>query len=243
MYPLYPLLLLAAFIGAQPARPRGRLSGLILGAGVLLAANTLRIALVTVVGADAPAWFAIVHVYLGQVLLVAVTLAVALVWRARLSGAAAVESGLPLRLLLYGSLFFPVWLVVHGTYVGLLDQLVVRLFALFDQNILIPRTHTVAVQTFNVVLLAALLAAEQRSPRHRRLRWFLLGFGLLATGHLLFRIGNVLLTAFGAVALLQPTIMLTIVGEYLLPVLLWLAARQGQPERSADSTKPFRRLP
>jgi exosortase H (IPTLxxWG-CTERM-specific) len=240
---LYALLLLAAFICAQPARPRERLTGLVLGAGLLLAVNSLRIALVVVIGADAPRWFAAAHVYLGQVVMVVVTLGLALAWRNRLSAPSGGGMALLLRTLLYGTLFFPLWLVVHGAYVRFLDGLVVGLFALAGREILIPRTHSVAFQTCNVVLLAALLAAEQRCPPRRRLVWFLVGFALLAGEHLLFRVGNVLLTAFGTVGLLQPTILLTIVGEYLLPVLLWLAARQGWPEPAPDSTTPSRRCP
>ena len=87
-----------------------------------------------------------------------------------------------------------------------MDRLVVDIFASADYRLVIDYQHMVYFQTFNIVLFVALILAERR--------FIVVGENWLDNGgvtyagiraHLLFRIGNVLLTAFAW----QPALQLT----------------------------------
>jgi hypothetical protein len=107
----------------------------------------------------------------------------------------------------------------------LTDRLLAALFALAHYRLTVP-SHELRVnfQTFNVVLYAALILAERRLSIRQRIVWATAGCAILAFGHLLFRFGNVLLTACAWQPALPLTMFLNIIGEYLLPVLFWITA-------------------
>ncbi|NMC72750.1 MAG: exosortase H, partial [Geobacteraceae bacterium] len=228
---LYPVAVFAAFVLAWPAPWRKRLAGLLAGGAVLTAANLVRIAVVAVVGAAYPRFFEAFHVYLGQVAMLLLVMGLAKVWLRWVSCSPESGEGFLLRSAVLASLLFPVWLVANTHYVRMLDRLVQGLFSWEGYSLVMEYRHAVYFQTFNVVLLAALLLAEQKLEARRKLVWIAAGAAILAAGHVLFRVGNVLLVAFGWRSALVVTSVLVIVGEYLLPVLVWLAASSGCPEK------------
>ena len=77
---LYSIILFGAVIFSAPASLKSRMAGLLAGIPFLVAANTLRIALVTMIGAKYPALFEPVHVYLAQVVMIILVVGVSLVW-------------------------------------------------------------------------------------------------------------------------------------------------------------------
>ena len=77
---LYCIVLFSAFLLAISASFRARLTGLVIGAAFLGSANILRIVTVTAVGARNPRLFAVLHVYLGQVMMVVLVCAACLAW-------------------------------------------------------------------------------------------------------------------------------------------------------------------
>jgi len=216
---LYCMVLYGSFVMSAPVALLSRLKGLLTGISFLFTVNTLRIAVVVMVGAVYPGLFEIVHVYLMQVVMLLMVVGLAMAWWSWETSS--------LRAFILAALFFPIWLAFNQVYVMEMDRLVTALFAVLDYEIFIPQQHVVNFQTFNIVLLAALLGAEQRLPIRRRIKYALVGGGVLAAGHLLFRIGNVLLTAFDWGPALQLSIAITVCGEYLLPVLFWLWASRG----------------
>ena len=113
---------------------------------------------------------------------------------------------------------------MNRAYVRSLDFFVLEIFALANYRLTISYEHFIYFQTFNMVIFVALILAEQRISIHSKVTWILVGATILAAGHFLFRIGNVLLSAFAWQPAFQMTAMLTICGEYLLPILLWLTA-------------------
>ena len=86
------------------------------------------------------------------------------------------------------------------------------------------------------MLFVALMLAEGRLSIRGRIAWVLAGTAILAAGHLMFRVGNVLLTAFSWQPALPITTFLNIFGEYTLPVVLWVAAvNSSQGETSISN--------
>jgi len=221
---LYGTLLLAAFILATPASWLERLAGITAGGVLLSTSNLLRIAAVTIVGATRPELFEVLHVYLGQVVMLLLVVGCCLAWNGRVHERSPAGRGFIVRCLVWGSLLFFPWLFLNVSYMKALDAIVVRLFALAGHRLVIPYQHLVYYQTFNIVLLGAFLLAERRLALSRRLALLALGTMLLSTGHLIFRVGNVLITAFGHRQLLVETSIITVLGSFMLPAGIWLAA-------------------
>ena len=237
---LYGVLLILAFILSVPATLRSRLAGFAAGASLITGFNILRIAAVAGVGAARPELFAFVHVYLGQVVMLLFVVGVSLSWQRWSSGSPEGNAPFLVRAVVAASLLYPLWFLANRSYVEALDRIVRGIFLLAGYRLYFSYGHLAYYQTFNMVLLLALLFAEDQLPRGRRIAWILAGSALLVGGHLLFRSGNVLLSAFGWEPALQWTLTLSIVGEYLLPVLLWRAATAGAAPRAA--VKPARPL-
>lgn len=231
---LYATLLLASFILATPATGRQRLAGIAAGGAVIGVVNLLRVVVVTIVGATRPELFEMLHVFLGQVLMLLMVVGCCLVWNDFLEGKKAAGSGFVPRCLAWATLLFFPWLMLNVAYMRVLDVVVQFLFALAGHQLVIPHRHALYYQTFNLVLLGALMLAERRFAPSRRLIWLALGVAILVTGHIMFRIGNVMLTAFGQDSFLTVTGVLSAIGGYFLPAGVWLAAlRPAVPCREA----------
>jgi exosortase/archaeosortase family protein len=235
--PLYASLLYSAFVLAQPVGWWRTAAGLLAGVLVISAVNLLRISLVTAAGTVVTAWqFEILHVYLGQVAMLLLVLSLALAWQRR-----SADGPAPLPFLLRAGLIatalFPLWLLVNAPYMKALDSLVALLFSWAGYLLIIPYQHMVYYQTFNLVLLAALVLAEERFSVWQKFRRLCAGVALVSAGHLLFRGGNVLLTAFDWQPAFKMTDLMSICGEYLLPVLIWQydAASSGRTLRQTET--------
>lgn len=220
---LYATLLLGSFILATPVAWGRRLAGIVAGGALIEVLNLARIALVIRTGAFHPSLFQPVHVFLGQVVMLAMVAGCCLVWKERAEGNPG-GSGFVARCLAWGTLFFIPWLMLNVAYMKILDEAVQRLFALAGYRLVIPYRHTVYYQTFNLVFLGALMLAERRIALPRRLVWLATGAAFLVAGHLLFRIGNVMLSAFGREGGLLATGIVSAIGGYLLPAGVWLVA-------------------
>lgn len=78
--PIPPLILYGAAVLAFPARLPSKLRGLLGGAVLLVGVNTVRLASLFVIGRSAPAYLDLMHGFIWQLLLVAATLALWLLW-------------------------------------------------------------------------------------------------------------------------------------------------------------------
>jgi exosortase H (IPTLxxWG-CTERM-specific) len=232
---LYCMVLFNSFVMSVPVALLSRLKGLLAGFAFLFTVNTLRIAVVVMVGAVYPGLFEIVHVYLMQVVMLLLVVAAALVWHRLVTRADGSDGPFLLRVAVLATTVFPVWLAVNTTYVQAMDRLVAGIFTIANYRLVINYQHMVYFQTFNIVLFIALILTERRLKWRGKLGWCMAGSLILVIGHLLFRIGNVLLTAFGWEYALKLTVSLSVIGEYLLPVLFWLAAIQGIPSRKYNT--------
>jgi exosortase H (IPTLxxWG-CTERM-specific) len=225
---LYSIILFGGFIFSAPASLKSRLVGLLAGIPFLVTVNTLRIALITMIGARYPALFEAAHVYLAQVVMMILVVASSFIWL-RMATRSEEMMNIPflMRAFAMASIIFLPWLILNETYMKALDYVTAGIFALAGYRLMIPYGNLVYFQTFNTVLFLALIFAERRLSPRRKAAWALVGVTILAAEHLLFRVGNVMLTAFSWQPALRMTMSLSVIGEYLLPLFLWLAATRA----------------
>jgi exosortase/archaeosortase family protein len=222
--PLYACLLYGAFVLAQPASWGRTLAGLLLGTLVITAANLLRIAFVTTAGTVlAPILFDILHVYLGQIGMLLLVAASALFWLRWSAGGAA-----PLPFLLRAgfiatALFVP-WLMINRDYVAVLDTQVALLFSWLypGYHLLTPRPFPIYNHTFAVPLLLSLVVAGWKPWSLRRCGALIGGICLIAAWHTLFRVSHVVWTTLHVPEIEPLHQAIYLLGQFLLPFLLWV---------------------
>jgi exosortase H (IPTLxxWG-CTERM-specific) len=222
---LYPVILFSAFLMAVPASLKARLAGLAAGVPFLGSVNMLRIAAVTVVGANMPALFEICHVYLGQVVMVCMVIAACLAWfdMVRPQGPRLQSLFFIIRFGVCCTLLFLVWFVFNVAYVKLTDDTVVRwFFSLKNVKLEIPYQHMIYYQTFNLVAFMGLVMAGGTRLLRQKLPVVAAGLAVIVGMHILFRIGNVLMTVYAMESARRISDVIYIIGQYMIPVLLWI---------------------
>jgi exosortase/archaeosortase family protein len=234
---LHPILVYAAFVLAQPASLRLTLVALTVGSGVLILLNIMRIAVVTVVGAKWPLFFEISHVYLGQVAMLLLVLAAALVWQRISSGG---QNPLPfiLRSMLWASLLFLPWVVLNKFYyMHAVDTLVSWIFAsLFQRSdVTIVRPLALYNYTFSLPLYFALVIAMRGTAVARRIMCTVSGGTVLVGWHFLCRSTHVAMNVFDLSELLPLHLAVYLVGQFLIPIVLWFYFF-GQTRRSGTES-------
>lgn len=232
--PLYACLLYSSFVLAQPAQLVRTAIGLLAGVLVISAVNLLRIAAVTAAGPVVSTLvFDLLHVYLGQVVMLLLVVAAALVWlRRRSSG----PSPFPflLRAALLATLFFIPWVIVNRAYVALLDTLVAGLFSLLYSGslLLTPRPLAIYNHTFAVPLFLALVLAGRGMWSVNRFAAVVAGVYGIAAWHTLFRVTHVVWTARGVSAIVPFHQGIYLLGQFVLPFLLWLWLERAQVQET-----------
>jgi len=223
--PLYACLLYCAFVLAQPAATWVRtIAGLLLGVMILCAANILRIAFISAVGPSISAIeFDILHVYLGQVVMLMLVVAAALLWLRWSAGGPSPFPFLLRAVLIATALFLP-WVMINRSYVELLDGLVAIIFSLQypGYQLLTPRPFALYSHTFAVPLFLALVMARCSVWTWRRLVAVAGGVVVIAACHTLFRISHVVWTALDVPEIIPFHQGIYLLGQFLLPFLLWL---------------------
>ena len=222
---LYMAILFLSFVAAYPAGRRQKLIGLPLGIAVLHAGNILRIAVIFVIGIKSRSSFELVHVYLGQVLMVLFVLTVCLAWLNM-----CLEPAFPkhelltflLRFLAFSSIPFLLWLPLNKEYVKLADQVATGIFSVFGYRFAMEHQHAIYYQTFNVVTLIGLVLATRTQSLAEKLKMLAIGEAAIFALHILFRVCNVLIAAFHNEPAERIGTGITICGQYILPVALWL---------------------
>jgi exosortase H (IPTLxxWG-CTERM-specific) len=236
--PLYTCLLYGSFVLAQPATWLRTLAGLLAGVMIITSANLMRIALVTAAGSKVSSLvFDVLHVYLGQVFMLMLVMALALVWQRRSSGGPSPFPFLLRAGYIATALFLP-WVTVNRLYVELLDTLVAAIFSLLypGYQLLTPRPFPIYNHTFALPLFLALILADRRPWTWRRLAATIGGVCLVASWHTLFRVTHVVWTALGVPEMMPLHQGIYLLGQFLLPFLLWfwLAGRSSRQGSGRD---------
>lgn len=234
--PLHACLLYGAFVLTQPASPGRTVVGLCGGSMVLTAANLLRISLITAAGpAVSPLVFEILHVYLGQVAMLLLVVATALFWL-RWSADSASPFPFLLRCGLIATILFIPWVALNRSYVALLDHLVTILFSLLypAYQLLTPRPFAIYNHTFAIPLFLALIMAGNITWSWRRLAATAGAVCTIAVWHTLFRISHVAWTALDMPEIMPLHQGIYLIGQFLLPFLLWLRLNDRTPQRATS---------
>jgi exosortase H (IPTLxxWG-CTERM-specific) len=222
---LYSVFLFTAFLLSVPSSLKARMAGVAVGAAFLSIVNILRITAVTAVGASRPVLFEIFHVYLGQVVMVIMVIASCLAWLHFIQPLRPKSNTVTflIRFVVCSTLLFLVWFVFNMAYVKFADDYVVRwLFSLRNVKLYIPYEHMIYYQTFNVVTFVGLVMAGGSRVLRRKILLVLSGIAIIIGMHVIFRICNVLTTAFDMDSAGKISGSFYIFGQYIVPVLLWL---------------------
>ena len=222
---LYSVVLFSAFLLSVPASLKARLAGMAAGAAILSCFNILRIAAVTAVGASRPALFEIFHVYLGQVVMIIMVIAACLAWLHLIQPRKPKFKAVTflIRFVVCSTLLFLVWFVFNVAYVKFTDDHVVRrLFSMNNVQLEIPYGHMIYYQTFNIVTFVGLVLAGGTRVLREKIRIVAAGVAIIVAMHILFRVSNVLMTAYGMESAARISDSIYIIGQYMIPVLLWL---------------------
>lgn len=190
--------LFGAFIIAFPAPAKKKWTGFVAGAVTLFVLNAFRIALVTLVGSFYPGMFEICHVYFGQLVMMAVTVAVCLVWCRWCADSGGIDGamGFCIRFLLFTSVPFLIWIPMNRPLMGAVDQVVKWAFQLAGHHLVFPRMHVLYYQTFSLIALFGFLMAVKGASLAQRLRWRI-GSAVVSSALLVaIRLCNVWITAF-----------------------------------------------
>lgn len=234
---LYATLLLAAFILATPATWRERLAGIVTGSAVIGVVNLLRIAVVTVIGARNKVQFEIIHVYLGQVVMLLLVLGCCLAWRHWCSG----ERGALMymfRAVCWATILFLPWMMVHKVYLALLDSVVRLFFSLINPHYSLstPRPLLIYNHALSIPVFVAMVISSSWVSRRRLFIGGGIGVLVLAFWHALFRVTHVILTAYDVPEIepLHQTVYL--ISQFLLPLFFWLMIA-GSPRRVSEHVR------
>jgi hypothetical protein len=136
------------------------------------------------------------------------------------------------RFVAFSTVPFILWLIFNLQYVKLTDALVAWIFTFFDQQLQFPYSHTIYYQTFNLVTFVGLCGTCGVKVIGRHPWKLLSGLACIIALHLVFRIGNVLFTAFSVPFAMRIAEIAALVGEYLVPVVLWIMIQQGERSRA-----------
>jgi exosortase H (IPTLxxWG-CTERM-specific) len=221
---LFPGLLFTAFVTAYPAPGSFRIAGLFPGLLLLYALNHLRLVAVYLTGELERGLFEITHVYLGQVFMVLAVFMVCLAWTEVASGSIRIRPLLRflLRFAAFSIPLFWLWLQINHLYVAAIEGLLTDLFSFFGHRILFQPRHSTYFETFNLVTIAAVVASMERFRLQAKGRAMAIGLISAFVLHVIFRILNVLLFAFGFLPLFPLSVLITALGQYLLPLIIVL---------------------
>jgi exosortase H (IPTLxxWG-CTERM-specific) len=234
--------LFSCFVTFYPAPIPKKTGGLLLGVSVLYLGNLVRLTLLFMIGRYDRRLFEVSHVYLGQVFTIALVFFSCILWLKWLAREEPKER-LPIKIVSFlgrfvvisGCMFF-LWLEVHHYYIWFVDRFMILGFSLFGWRLMIPRNTAIYYETFNIVTFTSLMLATQGIKPLRRMKGLVIGLGVLFLLHLVHRIDNVFMTAFGSPSVIPVDYVLCAVGQYLLPVGLWLAVALSFASESKRET-------
>ena len=238
--PLFMVGLFTCFVSFYPADALQKVIGLAMGIPALYLGNLVRLAAIFVVSWHHPGLFGLVHVYLGQVFTMFLVILSCLLWlkwvnRGPGAGPGSKVAGFLARFALISGCMFLFWMEVHQWYIWLINQFMILGFSFFGYRLFVPQeTAAIYYETFSIVTFTSLILAT-RVPQARKGTTLAAGLCLFFLLHLFHSVNNTLMSAFRFTPLFRLDWFLCDIGQYLLPVLLWLAmATRRSSSRAPD---------
>jgi len=227
--PIFTAGLFLSFVIFYPSTRREKATGLRMGLPLLYLGNMARLTTTFMISRYDRRLFEVVHVYLGQVFTIFLVMFAVIAWlrwldhdeshrSARMK--AAVFLG---RFALISGCFFLVWLKMNHWYIMFVNQFMILGSSLFDLRLIIPRSITVYYETFNIVTFTSLVLGTPSIPWPRRLKGLGFGLAVFFLFYLVHRIDNLLITGFAVPLAVPVDYVVCAIGQYVLPVLMWLA--------------------
>jgi exosortase/archaeosortase family protein len=221
--------LFLSFVIFYPAPARKKGAGLLVGIPALYLGNLIRLILVFVAGRYGRILFDILHAFLGQVFTITLVFISCVLWLRWLDREDS-KKGIPLRVasflarftLISVALFF-LWMEIHHAYIWFVDRFMILGFSLFNYRLFISREIHLYYETFNMVTFTSLVLATRCIPWLGKVKGLAMGLGILFLLHLFHRIDNVFIASFHFIPVITADYILCAVGQYLLPLLLYLA--------------------
>ena len=243
---LSAMALFTCFVSSYKTQAHKKVLGLVMGIPALHLGNVVRLVSIFVVSQHDPRLFEVVHVYMGQVFTIIVIVLSCVVWlrwadRDSPAGPVGKIAGFPARLVLISGCLFLIWMEIHHWYIRLLDLLMIFGFSLFDYRLFVPRENAVYYETFSIVAFVSLVLATKSISRPRKAKGLAAGLGLLVLLHLFHRVNNALMSAFHFMSLVPLDVFLCDIGQYLLPVVLWLTMHYVDRPEKKELEGPSRR--
>jgi len=231
-------ILFACFVAFYPAESRKKAIGLAMGIPALYVGNVVRLVLIFVACRYNPRLFTIVHVYMGQVFTMLLVVLAGILWLRWVNatsapGPARIATRFLGRFVLISGCMFIFWLEVHNWYVRLMDRLILLGFSFFNCRLFFPPLAPVYYETFSIVAFVSLVLATPSAKLSRRVKALVGGLALLFLFHLFHRVNNALMSACHFTSLLQLDVFICDIGQYAIPVLLWLPLAAGNWRRES----------
>lgn len=217
---IHLVVICGSFFYAFPSKVIEKWKGFLIGIAVLFFLNVLRISAVTLIGMAYPAALEAAHIYLGQLGMLIAVVAICLAWCQWISNDGRFDGpfGFLARFILFSGLPFLVWIPMHRVYLSAVDALVRSVFALFSYVVVMPDSEKLHYHVFSVIALAGFLMAIEGVGVALRLRWLGLGFLVLSSLLVGYRLCVVAVTAFH-LQWMAPVALLFYLGcVYALPL-------------------------
>lgn len=247
--PIFTSCIFISFVAFHPSSWRQKGTGLAWGIPALYLGNLFRLAITVAVSRYDSRFFDLTHVYMGQVFTMLLMILCCFLWMRWVEVREAEKSPLPntMRLLasfgLISTIIFLVWLKLHHGYIQILDRLMVFGFSLFGHSARLAHETAVYYETFSIVVAISLVLAAPSLTWRRKIPLIGAALGALSLIHLFHRIDNALMVLFHITTLQQVDLALVIVGQYLVPLLIFLhlvrLQKQEVRRQEGPSTKKY----
>lgn len=226
---LYVFILFSSFVLAYPTTLKNKSIGLLFGIPGLFAVNTLRLAVVFLVGLWHPDIFEYVHVYLWQPIIIILIFISCLIWLRYVVMITTRNEPLTflVRFIAFSSIPFLIWFHLDKVYVSITGHVTEFLLNCMGYHIRLEPNPDILFYpaTFNLIVFAALILATQSasiSSKGAKTKALVVGISLMALVEVIHEVFQVL-AYFGMQHALEIMHTTRIANQYLLPFGLWLA--------------------
>ncbi len=223
----YHIILLFAFIMAYSSSSKQKTIGLLFGIPILWAGNIVRIVGVCFTGVKYPDFFAYVHVYFGQIIMILFVLTISLTWLRSVVMIKTTDkpSSFFIRFIAISIIPFLLWLFLHKGYVWINLNLIKFFLSLFGCHFELPSKldlypHT--FNSFNLISFSGLVLATKSLGSGEKIKALIGGLAILSAMHLVFTLFRIFFFSFHVRQSFWLITAMIILHQWVLPFALWL---------------------
>ena len=216
-----------SFFLSYPTSPKYRFLGVFAGLPVLFLFNIIRIVFVFMAGMKTPGLFKLIHLYIGQVVMILLVIWICMSWLELISGKSSLKSAFQFcfKILCISILPFLIWVWLAEPYNRALLFIAKIILSLFDLRVVLPEALDIYPHTFisfNIVIILSLILVQRYVRKKEQMVKVLLGFTLLVLLHMLFQILPLLFYQYHISQTVWMINALLLIHQFVLPFVLWL---------------------